>query len=324
MIMAKNQVDRKTLKRTRELVQGARKLVRINRDLLDPRRIEEISATSVQVEAAITSRDAGTIRSASETLEKQLEKVFPRPKHAGLRENIEVLLVAVIVAMAVRTFFMQPFKIPTGSMQPTLYGVYPYRDDTKREPPLPYEHGKPSLPEQIFGTIFGGKIYEHDGYRVRGDHIFVDRFSYHFRKPKRGEVVVFDTTNILALPEQLRGKFYIKRLIGLPGDTVEIRPPYALINGEILDERKAFQRIYSQRDGYNGYLLPDYFNLPSPTYLNTKKPRYTIPNDNYFVLGDNSASSLDGRFWGSFPKRDLIGRAVVVYWPFTKRFGLID
>ena len=211
-------------------------------------------------------------------------------------------------------------------MQPTLYGIYPYRDDLKRDSPLPYEHGKPSLLEQLFGTIFGGRIFESDGYRVRGDHIFVDRFTYHFRKPKRGEVVVFDTSNIPALPDQLRGKFYIKRLIGLPGDTVEIRPPYALVNGKILDERPAFQRIYSRKPGtgYNGYILPDYFSLPAPTYLNTKNPSYKIPNDHLFVLGDNSASSLDGRFWGSFPKKDLIGRAVVVYWPFTKRFGVID
>lgn len=329
MLMAKNGIDRKTLKRARELIQGTRKLLRVNRDVLDARRAGEISTSCAQLEAAVAARDAGDIRSASQTLEKQLDRAFPRPKYAGLRENVEVLLVAVIVAMAVRTFFVQPFKIPTGSMQPTLFGIYPYRDNVKRDPPLPYERGKPSLPEQLLGMIFGGRIYESDGYRVRGDHIFVDRFSYHFRKPKRGEVVVFDTSDIDTsripdLAEQLHGKFYIKRLIGLARDTVRINPPYVLVNGKALDDRQAFRRIYSKRDGYNGYILPDYYLYPKPTYLNTKNPSYTIPDNHLFVLGDNSASSLDGRFWGSFPKKDLIGRAVAVYWPFTKRFGLVD
>jgi signal peptidase I len=245
-----------------------------------------------------------------------LERTFPRPKHAGIRENVEVLLVAVIVAMAVRSFFLQPFKIPTGSMQPTLYGIH---ED-------PNCDRNASIVRRFAETIFLGKTYSLAGCQRRGDHIFVDRFTYHFRKPSRGEVVVFDTAHIPDIPEGSRGKFYIKRLIGLPGDTVEVRPPHVLVNGDVLDSRKAFERIYSLENDYHGYVLPEssvFYGTPA-RFINSRARSYTVPREHLFVLGDNSRSSLDGRFWGSLPQRDLVGRAVFVYWPFTKRFGLID
>jgi signal peptidase I len=203
-------------------------------------------------------------------------------------------------------------------MQPTLYGIYP------PEPGLiPYPNqGKPTIPEMVIGIAFQGRIYEANGYRGRGDHIFVDRFTYHFRKPQRGEVIVFDTTDIVDIPETSRGKFYIKRLIGLGGDTVQIKPPYALINGSILDKRAAFKRIYSRADGYNGYVLPRGF--PPPKFIGSQDDVYTVPEGSLFVLGDNSVSSLDGRFWGSVQEKALVGRSVFVYWPFSRRFGLID
>ena len=126
--------SRKILKQSRLLVNGTRKLMRINRDLLDPAQIHELSGSCIALEAAIRARDFGVIESLSEKLNRQLDKTFPRPSHAELRENIEVFLVAAIVAMAVRTFFIQPFKIPTGSMQPTLYGIIQTDDCDPNEP----------------------------------------------------------------------------------------------------------------------------------------------------------------------------------------------
>jgi signal peptidase I len=119
-----------------------------------------------------------------------------------------------------------------------------------------------------------------------------------------------------------RGTFYIKRLIGLEHDTVQIKPPYVLVNGNVMDRRPAFERIYSDQNGYHGYTIP---SIPSVAkYIHSESDTYTVPAKHLFVLGDNSPNSLDGRFWGSFPKKDLVGRAMLVYWPFTKRFGLID
>jgi len=344
--------ERKKFKQAKELVRGARKLVRVRRDLLDRRALDELNAAIASLDAAIQKRDLAASSANSEKLDKVLAKYFPPPKNAGLRENVEVFLVAVIVAMGVRTFFVQPFKIPTGSMQPTLYGIYPPRPpESQYQPPIPYDESgptsfldrlrqlprqlvrtseyeqvwRPSPPAWVLGTALCGAIYERDGYRLRGDHIFVDKLSYHFRKPVRGEVIVFSTGNIPDLATRPE-TFYIKRLIGLPGDKIQIREPYALVNDEILDKRPAFQRIYSRQSGYSGYLLLDPlgYGMVPPKYLNRRHNEYEVPANHLFVLGDNSAASLDGRFWGSLPRKNLVGRAVVVYWPFTKRFGLIN
>ncbi|MEI6084161.1 MAG: signal peptidase I [Verrucomicrobiota bacterium] len=290
----------------------------MQRDILDIRQVDDVTKAANDLAGAVATKNADAVAGLAEKLDRQLERAFPRQPFAGLRENVEVFLVAAIVAMAVRTFFIQPFKIPTGSMQPTLYGIYPPEPGL-----LPYtSSGKPSLPEMIFGVAWQGKIYQQHGYRSRGDHIFVDRFTYHFRKPKRGEVVVFDTTDIAKIPESSRGKFYIKRLIGLAGDKIQIKPPYVLIGGEILNGRPAFQKMYDRDDGRSGYVLPRGF--PPPEYFRSEDDVYQVPPKSLFPLGDNSTSSLDGRYWGSFHEKALVGRAVLVYWPFTKRFGLID
>ncbi len=314
-----NWKDRQTLKYAREILRGSKKWLRINRDLLSPTQASSVTTLIGELHQALATRSAKDAVSRTDKLEQKIGSVLPAPHHPGLRENVEVFLVALIVAMAVRTFFIQPFKIPTGSMQPTLYGVYP-PPGTR---PLPYDGGPPSILARIAGMIFQGRIYEAFGYRGRGDHIFVDRFSYHFRKPQRGEVIVFDTSSITEIPLASRGKFYIKRLIGLENDVIRIDPPYVLVNGQVLDERPAFKRIYSRENGYNGYVIPEMF-ISTHSHFPTANDSYAVPPKHLFVLGDNSMSSLDGRFWGALPQKDLVGRAVFVYWPFSKRFGFVD
>jgi signal peptidase I len=328
------------LKQAGELVAGSRRLMRIHRDLLDPQRVQEVTQATNDLEAAVKSRNIASVASLRARLETLLEKILPRFDQPAIRENVEVLLVAVIVAMAVRTFFFQPFKIPTGSMQPTLYGIVAAEDCDPHAPLLTrikdgVVDGKwPQRPNGSLAT----SLMDFIGWAsfatwnagaqcvFSGDHIFVDRLTYHFRKPQRGEVVVFDTSAITDIGAASRGKFYIKRLIGLSGDKIEIRPPYVLVNDRILDGRPAFQRIYSRQDGYAGYVLfpPMENSTQPPKYINARNPVYEVPSDHLFVLGDNSRSSLDGRFWGSFSRHALVGRAVLVYWPFTKRFGAID
>ena len=316
--------QRRALRHAHELVKGTRKLLRMHRDILEPRNVQDVDAAADALGAAVAAKNAGAIDGLIEKLERQLERAFPRQKFAAWRENVEVFLVAAIVAMGVRTFFFQPFKIPTGSMQPTLYGIFPPEQNS----PEPYANGSPSMVRKFIGTIFEGKMYSANGSRQRGDHIFVDRFTYHFRKPHRGEVIVFDTSDITRIPESSRGKFYIKRLIGLGGDQIQIQPPYVKVNGEILDERPAFKRIYSKENGYHGYVTPEDFRAEA---IRSARDIYAVPAKHLFVLGDNSVSSLDGRFWGSLPEHALVGRAVIVYWPFVREhsprglnFGLID
>jgi signal peptidase I len=339
-------------KQARELVEHARKLLRMHRDIVDEKQADYIESLCDDLKRrAIIEDRPHLIVELGEKLEKALAKAFPQPAGGAIRENVEVFLVAGIVAMAIRSFFLQPFKIPTGSMQPTLFGLHAAEDGGQR----------PSLPRRIFDVAVLGKWPTNPQtplpaslmnflswmaigkwpygaiQTLRGDHIFVDRFTYHFRKPQRGDIVVFETNDIYTdllskfrfneyereqLKDKVWNKFYIKRLVAMGGDTVRIMPPHLVVNNAILDNRIGFRRIHSCKDGYNGYVTPG--PLPPPCYLGTPADEYQVPENHYFVLGDNSRSSFDGRFWGAFPRHALIGRAVFVYWPFTKRFGLIE
>ena len=326
--------DRKKLRQTSELIKGARQLLRINRDLLDSKRLQDIESACRELAAAIRVRDVRSASSLGDKLNEEIVKTFPPRPDAGTREWVEAILLAAIIAWGgVRTFFIQPFQIPTGSMQPTLYGVVAARGcdpdtqlvqrftDSFLHGKWPREQNTPPIRAvaDYLAWNFFGKMSFAAQCVFSGDHILVDKISYHFRKPQRGDVIVFDTKNIKEMSPENRGKFYIKRLIGIGGDVIQIQPPHVLVNGTVLDSRRAFERIYSKQDGYSGYV-----NIYRARYLTTPTEEYLVPLDAFLPLGDNSQSSLDGRFWGSFPRTDLIGRALFVYWPFSQRFGLID
>ncbi len=326
----------RALKQARETLHGGHKWLRLNRDLLTTSQVDELTAKLERLAGAVKAKNSAAALGVADELHTKIQSVIPGRRHSAFRENVEVFLVAAIVAMGVRTFFIQPFKIPTGSMQPTLFGMI-VDDNYSRTTALPQRVfdvlvlGKwPVNPHADFLQSIGGVVqwmvfgsWPRGGVCIdRGDHIFVDRFSYHFWKPQRGEIIVFDTANIPAIPEGSRGKFYIKRLVGLEGDLIQIQEPHLLINGQILNSRLAFERIYSLRNGYNGYVLPD--PRADPHYFRRMDDTYQVPREHLFVLGDNSRHSLDGRYWGAVPRRDLVGRAFMIYWPFSKRFGLIQ
>ena len=180
-------------------------------------------------------------------------------KKTVFREYLESVVVAVLLALVVRTFFLQAFKIPTGSMRPTL---------------------------------------------IEGDRILVDKITYgipvpftaarlpRIHSPRRGDIVVFRSIDD---PH----KDFIKRLIAVGGDTVEIRDLKVWVNGRPLNDPPVFrQMIYYNRG----------------TYAQSGQP-LTVPPGYYFFLGDNSASSRDSRYWGLLPESKIIGRAFVIYWP---------
>ncbi len=155
---------------------------------------------------------------------------------------------ASIFALIIVTLIIQTFKIPTGSMIPTL-------------------------------NI--------------GDHLMVNKFIYYFAKPKRGNVIVF------VYPVNPK-KDFIKRLVGLPGETIQIKDGSVFINGEELKAPRAIAERYYYNEGMYGEGL------------------IKIPDNAYFVMGDNTRNSKDSRFWGFVPKKNLLGRAFFVYWPLTK------
>ena len=128
-----------------------------------------------------------------------------------------------------------------------------------------------------------------------GDRIFADKAIYKQTAPKRGDVAVF------VAPDEV-GKSYIKRVVGLPGETVEIKDGKALINGAVITEPAAFKRNH-------------YYNKGK--YAKAGQP-IKIPEDSYFVLGDNSSSSKDSRYFGFVPRKSFIGKAFKIYYPFDR------
>lgn len=187
-------------------------------------------------------------------------------KKSFFREAIEILAIAFLLAWIIKVFVFELYKIPSGSMIPTLL-----------------------VGDRIVVVKF---IY---GPRIP----FINVRLPGIREPKRGEIIVFkspDTPN----------KVFIKRLIATEGESVEISKGKILINGKPLDSPPPFRTIYYYNQG---------------EYGQERKAVY-VPKDGYFVLGDNSASSRDSRYWGFVPKNYIIGRAVLIILP-PKRIQLI-
>lgn len=160
-----------------------------------------------------------------------------------------------------------------------------------------------------------------------GDHVLVDKFSYHFRTPTRGEVFVFTTKHISQIENgsgfdrRWGSQHYIKRLAGVPGDYLEVKSPKLFINRQEAQE-PGFQRVMqgtweSPVEGYRGYSDPRRFSGLGIV-------RIDLQEEEYFAMGDNSYSSSDSRSWGPVPERNVVGPALFCYWPLTKHWGTID
>jgi len=362
------------LKDARLLSEGASRTLHQNRDLLAPGDILRLEGQLASLKEAIATGKKDMVHQAVSQLESDFAGIIPPRPHPVWSENIEAIVVAVALAVGFQAYFLKPFKIPTGSMQPTLYGMTGH--PSPAAPPSPVrcavdfvQLGRTHLDlavtqeEQVLGlsektslnfftfteivtsagkhTVFApkdvlirdfevrpGRVYQPGesivrGYVQAGDQVFVDRISYQFRDPTRSDVFVFQTTGIrrieMSLDPALGSQFYIKRLAGIPGDTLAIKSPELWIDGTRADA-SPFHRVMSCRDGYRGY------SNPSPSvaeYLTSPEESFTVPPRSYFALGDNSYNSSDSRYWGIVPERNVIGRGYFVYWPFSSRWGFI-
>ncbi|MGD1030971.1 MAG: signal peptidase I [Opitutaceae bacterium] len=150
---------------------------------------------------------------------------------------------------------------------------------------------------------------------MTGDQLFVDRLSYNFMRPRVGQGFVFSTRNIPAIGLD---EFYIKRLVGTPGDTLEVRSPVLYRNGSPITGAGAFDLNARRVPPYGGYTYGN--SLGSGRYLFQGKT-LTVPTGSFFAMGDNSADSSDGRVWGFVPAADVVGRPLFIYYPFTRRWG---
>ncbi len=412
-------------------LQLADKIFHYRRDQLTDAQRLELREKSAVLRLQLKQRaDASKLKLGIESLEGVLRQVggtfYPK---SALVENVEFFIVAAIIVLGIRTYFLQPFKIPTNSMWPTYYGLTGEN--------FPPGKGAPGLAEQVFRfvafgaqrrtmvapadgevsarffadgrlaftvrngtkwlvvptrvleytfyvggaatsvrvpydfkdfdrlfqeTFFGGnkgfaqfletvqsvgsvertEILNQDGSgrassaflirtgrKVRagepvmrfdvltGDQLFVDRLSYHFVRPKVGDGFVFRTRHIAGIGMD---QYYIKRLVGAPGDKIEIHEPALYRNGKPIAGAEAFDLNARRQAPYRGYFTTPTDPRFGGNYL-FKGESLTVPPRSYFALGDNSGNSEDGRYWGFVPEKDVVGRPLFIYYPFTRRWG---
>lgn len=416
---------KKLRKHAKELLHAASKVYHYRRDVISEGRMQELERAVNEVDRMLKdpAAEAVPFEAAMNRLDGLLRKIGGKiyPK-TFLSDNLEVLLVAAILVIGVRTFFFQPFIIPTNSMYPTYSGMhaYVYTDEAERSNPATrifrkltlgashYEVAAPASgevlipifaqrPEVRYEIVDGRKWFRLlpakkreytlyvDNHPVKlrvpvdfsldpvihqtffpevtelrqhivteftqnrppraqgnflllpaeqtidagealvkfditlGDALFVDRLSYHFRRPKVGEPFVFRTDAITEELGRLTGdyseKYYIKRNAGVGGETLEIRDYALLVDGEPRDEVEAFGRNARREGAYPGYINQD---------LLSEGSRMQVPHGMFVALGDNSANSLDSRYWGVIPEESVIGKAFFIYYPFTKRWGVAE
>jgi signal peptidase I len=160
-----------------------------------------------------------------------------------------------------------------------------------------------------------------------GDALFVDRISYHFKRPEAGDPFVFRTRDIPGIeggPSDIVDKYYIKRIGGVGGETLEIEEGTLLVDGKPRAEVEAFGRNALKEGEYGGYVYPNPDARYPPKLLTQPGKTAEVPDGYFVALGDNSANSLDSRYWGFVPEKAVIGKAVFIYYPFTKRWGLAE
>lgn len=407
----------------------ANKVCHFRRDQLPEKELKDLRLASNELKGLLREQaDAGKLKIGMQKLEGCLRQsggaYYPK---STMIDNVEFFLVALILFLGVREFFIQPFKIPTNSMYPSYYGMtVDFFSEPDEEPGFAHEwfrrlaygasprrldapangevklavyvaesdrsilFGKPvpmrrwliipapgmehalvvgnsrvtfRTPQDfrfshvLENAFFAGRMNDfqralsnarpsgntmvasqngrskrflellvdtgvtvREGERIlafdilTGDQLFVDRLSYHFVRPKPGDGFVFRTNHIrgIEVANRYTDKFYIKRLVGVPGDTLEVRPPVLYRNGKPIEGSDAFQKNAQQVDNYPGYEAVRRL-APGQTV--------TVPEHFYFAMGDNSSDSADGRMWGFVPEADVMGRPLWIYFPFTRRWG---
>lgn len=147
---------------------------------------------------------------------------------------------------------------------------------------------------------------------MSGDRVVAERITYRFKKPKRGDIIMFSTSGI-SNPLVRPDTFYIKRIAGLPGETIEINPPNLIVNGNVVHEPPIFAEIASRSNGF----LCAHTVTPKPV-LSSREDKIILGDNEYLTLGDNTARNLDGRYYGSIKGDQIIGRISRIYWPLSR------
>lgn len=423
--------DKKLRKRIEEALHWATKIYNYRCDVIGEAHCQQLLSARSELEQQQRSWNKTTSKPANivlalEHLEQQLKicggKFYPV---SFWSDNSEVLWIAAFLALTIRTFFIQPFRIPTCSMFPSFSGMLtqlkpnsekaphfllkPFRwlltgaENYRYEAPC---NGFVQIPlfkssemeqnnshiryEVEYGRELGSFWFKHllpkpykvyilwvgssqvrirvpfeftdmealirkkffpeyeslsqvlqsldldlryskkKGYYIQtenyvkegacflhfdircGDMVFVDRLTYHFRRPKVGEAIVFRTGNIPMLHKDL---YYIKRLAGKPGDILSIRGHRLFCNHKLASGSSAFVHNNTRKGIYPGYV---------PAGVLSEHTQKTVSENHFFALGDNSPFSYDSRYWGEVPEKDVLGKAAFVLHPMSWRWGFAE
>jgi signal peptidase I len=316
---------RKTVSYAKLLLKTTKKLYRKHGKKLAERDAACIESDMAAVRDALRSGNIHEIEKSSEKLRHSFEKHLGFAKKSAFREYAEAFFFALILAIFLRTFIVQLFKIPTGSMEPTLHGAqnYGFGDHIVVNK---FIYGPQTL--DWVGIPWTNYGFELPSWRF-------ERLA--LRKPERGDIIVFkfpfnynckqchlDFTLKRGTPRvcpfcgasdvEYQNKDFVKRCVGLPGETLEICDGDVYADGALVTEPKIVKDIY-------------YTNVvagrgPGRGMYGQKGQKFTVPPDSYFVLGDNSANSKDSRFWGFVPFEEIRGEAIFIYLP-PSRIGVV-
>lgn len=383
----------------REAADSLQRFINTYRHKLKPEELAECSTMLRDIRTALLHWNAEETDRLTKLISLHCEPL-PGFKRNEVLEMVESFFVIMVVFLGIRTYYAQPFRIPTGSMQPTLNGIIVHHVDEIPSAPkrwwdtltlgssyveavsdsnktlvgiedhpkwllftetvLTFDDGSTVTLPSAKGAVIqylqeSGKIRQTPSGALKlgsfrqgetiirarvdaGDMVIVNRFAYHFRQPQRGETFVFDTRGINTsmqapgagqIEDQMAGTHYIKRLCGVPGDTLFIDTPTLFVNGEPAKEH-GMQRVMDRKAPYNPV---GYQQLPKSrnplAFLTDAGPVQLHDNADpnlreYMALGDNTVKSLDSRFWGPVHQYNVLGPAWFTLWPFTSHWGSVD
>jgi len=363
------------------------KYLNAQRDLLSKEATDHLEAAIVESTRVINHGQIPKEVDAGMTQLEEVANKWLRPyRNAGIRENVEVGIVAASVVLGFRCFFFQPMAIPSGSAQPTFYGIVEENMRGNPDKLIPTGWKKWYLswvkgekyyqieaestgrfdvidrePVRLFPMVskqrfkIGNEVHTvwfppdslwrraglrpgmsfkegEDVIRLKvtsGDHLFVNRMIYNFKRPERGETIVFKSTGVPGLTQHTH---YIKRLVALGGETVSIGDDrHVRIDGARLDASDpGFEFVYTfdgppQDSVYSGHVNNkigrEYSTNNLATLFPDERATRKIRKNHYFTLGDNTMNSHDSRNWADFPREKVIGKSFFVFWPISDRFG---